>query len=115
MFSLRVEKDVCGEDVYHIVTLELKYEGLTLFFEPEFPEKIKDIDIQADSGCIDTNPSNGEFSLNWSPESITLSCGRHGDGFGGSMVTRLETTPQLMESLQSSLQLWKDTILSKTC
>lgn len=111
MFSLISEKFQEEEDsIYYEITLELKFEQLTLRFSPEFPKMIENVDVYSDSGCVDSRPSNGQFALMWSPTSITIVCRKYGDGCGDSMEISLLSTPELVKSLHSSLQLWKNTV-----
>ena len=112
MFSLQSEHCAATEaEKSYTVTLELKYQGITFCFSPEWPEHINNIDIDADAGCFDTTPSNGEFHLDWSQKFITMTSGRYGDGCGGCLEITVPSTPELLQSLHSALQTWKNLML----
>lgn len=115
MFSIAIvpqEAFDLDENLYytHDVSLKLQYQGLSLTFEPENTEVIFQIDISKNIGCIDTRPSNAQFALTWSPELITIVCGRYGDGNGGSVEMSVKSTPELLKSLQKSLKVWKEAV-----
>ena len=97
------------------VVLVIKYKGVDIQLNPEYPQQLCDLDINSISGKFDTNPSNGLFSLSWSPQNITLSVGKFGDGYGGSLDVVIPATPQLLSELRSALNVWKGYLLNSTC
>lgn len=76
--------------------------------DPENPEAISDVDIKADSGTFDTDPSNGGFSLTWSRNLITVTVAKYGDGNGGEINLKLKDPSEATYlSLKKALSDWK--------
>lgn len=111
MFSLEHTTSDDDGAPYDEISLKFNYNGmLVTTFEPEFPKMITKIDIEADNGYLGSEPSNGMFELLWSPTAITLSCGKYGDGRGGSLIIVLSVTPELLQSLRTALRRWKEIV-----
>jgi hypothetical protein len=101
MFTLVTIKD---EDCWDI---QLNYldDCVSLTFSPENSAAIKDVNLDTDG--FDTATCNGEFSLNWNGEFITMNIAKYGDGEGGSQWTKIRKTPEVMASLLKCLQEWQ--------
>lgn len=105
-YDYGTEDGAVGTMIYS-VQLKFNIGDLTFFFDPEYPEHIRDVDITAESGRFDTSPSNGGFSLEWSPTVIRVSVAKYGDGRGGTLDVTVKANPEMLESLKSALREWK--------
>lgn len=110
MFKISIEtEEVAGEDFID-VTLTLDIHGITISLSPENTVCIQDVNIEAKHGCFNSDPCNGEFSLDWNENKIDICCARHGDGNGGSLFVSIPATQETLSSLKSSLRKWKEAI-----
>jgi hypothetical protein len=88
------------------ISLVVNYQGIRVVLSPEFPQQIWDLDVDAENGIFNTNPSNGSFMFSWSPVEITFQVARHGDGLGGSIDITIPSTPELLMELHTVLHEW---------
>lgn len=108
MFEFDCTDDGFGDIDY--VQLKLTWNGSTLTLYPEYPEHIRKIDVEAEEGMFDTDPSNGAFQLVWSKEKIAVLVAKHGDGMGGTVHFELPSPPpEMLQSLRDALRKWKTT------
>jgi hypothetical protein len=110
MFQIKVEKESLDEEEYISVTLTLEIHGITISLSPEDVEFIRDVDIEDEKGCFNSDPCNGEFSLDWNENKIDICCARYGDGNGGNLFVSIPATQETLSSLKSSLRKWKEAV-----
>lgn len=103
--SFTLDTEIDGDFV--TVTLTLDLYGIKINFVPEECESIRNVNVEAEAGVYETDPSNGSFGLEWSPVYIILSCSKFGGGDAGELNIRIPSTPELLDSLRAALIKWK--------
>ncbi len=110
MFQIKLEKDNFDDEDFIDVVLTLTINGIKIEMSPENEKCILDVDIEAIKGCIDCNPGNGDFSLDWNESQIDFCCGKYGNGCGGGLLVSVPATQETLTSLKVALREWKNAV-----
>jgi hypothetical protein len=79
-------------------------------FSPENYRMIKDVDIEKPTGCINSNPCNGAFSLTWTEDEFTFRVAKYGDGNGGDTKVKIANDGFNIKSFRNCLREWKQKV-----
>ena len=104
MFTLKVCQFNEDDPNSYLIELVFTLLGTSIRFTPNCPELIKNIDIEAEHGTLDSDHLYGSLYMTWSQQVFVFRYDKEGEG---ALVIIIPVTPESMDSFRTAMRKWK--------